>query len=80
MSRFATIEAGKKVHDTILLTGFWSSIEDCLRVSQPLIVLLRIVDGDKRPAMPEVSFCMEHWNMHRKRLRKFPYYGKGKHA
>jgi hypothetical protein len=56
----ARTEAGKKVHDTILSTKFWNSVEDCLRASQPLIVLLRIVDGDERPAMPEVQFCMEY--------------------
>jgi len=59
-SRLAKTEAGKKVHDTILSTEFWNSVEDCLRASQPLIVLLRIVDGDERPAMPEVQFCMEY--------------------
>ena len=59
-SRLAKTEAGKKVHDTILSTEFWNSVEDCLRASHPLIVLLRIVDGDERPAMPEVQFCMEY--------------------
>jgi hypothetical protein len=59
-SKLATTEAGKKVHDTILSTKLWNSTEDCLRASQPLIVLLRIVDGDERPAIPEVSFCMEY--------------------
>jgi hypothetical protein len=59
-SKLAKIEAGKKVHDTILSTEFWNSVEDCLRASQPLIVLLRIVDGDERSAMPEVQFCMEY--------------------
>jgi hypothetical protein len=48
------------VHDTILSTKFWNSVEDCLRASQPLIVLLRIVDGDERPAMLEVQFCMKY--------------------
>ncbi|XP_066347610.1 uncharacterized protein [Miscanthus floridulus] len=59
-SKLARTEARKKVHDTILSTEFWNSVEDCLRASQPLIVLLRIVDGDERPAMLEVQFCMEY--------------------
>ncbi|XP_066324564.1 uncharacterized protein [Miscanthus floridulus] len=53
-SKLARTEAGKKVHDTILSTEFWNSVEDCLRASQPLIILLRIVDGDERPAMSEI--------------------------
>ena len=57
-SKLATTEAGKKVHDTILSTKFWNSVEDCLRASQPLIVLLRIVDEDER-RMPEVFLYPE---------------------
>ena len=53
-SRLAKIEAGKKVHDTILSTEFWNSVKDCnARGSM-------IVDGDERPAMLEVQFCMEY--------------------
>jgi hypothetical protein len=39
------------------LRFFCSSIEDCLRASAPLIVL-RAVDADERPVMPEVSALM----------------------
>ena len=73
-SKLARTEAGKKVHDTILSTEFWNSVEDCLRASQPLIVLLRIVDGDERPAMPEVQFCMEYAK--KKIKENFPIRGK----
>jgi hypothetical protein len=37
---------------------FWSSIEDCLRASTPLLIVLRTVDADERPAMPEVLALM----------------------
>ena len=73
-SKLARTEAGKKVHDTILSTEFWNSVEDCLRASQSLIVLLRIVDGDERPAMPEVQFCMEYAK--KKIKENFPTRGK----
>ncbi|XP_066365342.1 uncharacterized protein [Miscanthus floridulus] len=73
-SKLARTEAGKKVHDTILSTEFWNSIEDCLRASQPLIVLLRIVDGDERPAALEVQFCMEYAK--KKIKENFPIRGK----
>jgi hypothetical protein len=41
-----------------LSTNFWNSVQDCIRASQPLIVL-RIVDGDEKPAMPEVTAAMD---------------------
>ncbi|XP_043694537.1 uncharacterized protein LOC122645279 [Telopea speciosissima] len=38
---------------------FWNTVEDFIRASKPLIVVLRIVDGDERAAMPEVYVAME---------------------
>ncbi|KAJ1283970.1 hypothetical protein BS78_03G168500 [Paspalum vaginatum] len=46
-SKVAKTEAGKK-----------NSVEDCLRASLPLLVVLRLVDGDEKPAMPEVAAAM----------------------
>ena len=46
------------VHDMVLSTGFWNTILDCLRASAPLLTVLRVVDGDVKPAMPEVSTLM----------------------
>ncbi|RLN12895.1 hypothetical protein C2845_PM09G14480 [Panicum miliaceum] len=54
--KLAKTEAGKKVYDILLSWEFWNSVEDCLRASPPLIIVLRVmVDGDERPAMPEVD-------------------------
>ncbi|XP_066364940.1 uncharacterized protein [Miscanthus floridulus] len=39
---------------------FWNSVKDCLRASAPLLIVLRVVDGDERPAMPEVAALMNH--------------------
>jgi hypothetical protein len=57
-NKLAKTEAGKNVCDIILSTGFLSSIEDCLRASTPLLIMLRAVDADERPAMPKVLALM----------------------
>jgi hypothetical protein len=40
--------------------AFWQAVEDCMRTSQPLLILLRIVDGDERPAMAGMRAAMDH--------------------
>ncbi|XP_062191215.1 uncharacterized protein LOC133895012 [Phragmites australis] len=67
--KLAKTEAGKKVYDIVLFREFWNSVEDCLRASLPLIIVLRVVDGDERPAMPEagkkvydIVLSREFWN------------------
>jgi len=35
-------------------------VEDCLRASAPLLIVLRVVDGDEKPAMREVQALMNH--------------------
>ncbi|CAD6250732.1 unnamed protein product [Miscanthus lutarioriparius] len=37
-----------------------TAVEDCLRASAPLLIALRAVDGDEKPAMPEVTALMNH--------------------
>jgi hypothetical protein len=59
-NKLAKTQAGKDVHDIVLSMEFWNSIVDCLRVSAPLLIVLRVVDGDERPAMPEVTTLMNH--------------------
>jgi hypothetical protein len=44
----------------VLSTEFWIKVEDCLRASGPLLIVLRVVDGDEKPAMPEVATLMNH--------------------
>ncbi|CAD6271396.1 unnamed protein product [Miscanthus lutarioriparius] len=51
---------GQEVHNIVLSMEFWNSVEDCLRASAPLLIVLRVVDGDERPAMPEVAALMNH--------------------
>lgn len=58
-SKLSSTEAGKKVTEILLSTNFWNSVQDCIRASQPLLIVLRIVDGDEKPAMPEVTAAMD---------------------
>ncbi|XP_022685241.1 uncharacterized protein LOC111258326 [Setaria italica] len=48
------------VHAIVLSTEFWNSVEDCLRVSAPLLIVLRVVDGDEKLIMLEVVALMNH--------------------
>jgi hypothetical protein len=57
-SKLSSTEAGKKVTEILLSTNFWNSDQDCICASQPLLIVLRIVDGDEKPAMPEVVAAM----------------------
>ena len=58
-NKLAKTKAGLDVHDIVLSTQFWNSVEDCLRASAPLLIVLRVVDGDEKPAMPEVQALMD---------------------
>jgi hypothetical protein len=57
-NKLAKTQAGKNVCDIVLAKVFWSSIEDCLRASAPLLIVLRAADGDEKPAMAEVAALM----------------------
>lgn len=58
-SKLSSTEIGKNVCETVLANRFWNAVENCIRASQPLIVVLRIVDGDEKPTMPEVTAAMD---------------------
>jgi len=49
----------KQVEDIVLSLPFWNRVECCLRASQPLLVALRIADGDETPTAPEIMAAME---------------------
>ena len=51
---------GKQVEDIVLSMPFWNRVECCLRASQPLLVALRIADGDETLAAPEIMAAMDH--------------------
>ena len=59
-NKLAKTAAGAEVHATVLSVEFWNKVEDCLRASAPLLIVHRVVDGDEKPAMPEVAALMKH--------------------
>ncbi|KAL5711127.1 hypothetical protein ACHQM5_021618 [Ranunculus cassubicifolius] len=42
---------GKSAYATILSLSFWNNVNLCLKVFAPLVRVLRLVDGDRKPAM-----------------------------
>jgi hypothetical protein len=50
-NKLAKTKVGEDVHDIVLSTQFCNSVEDCLRASTPLFIVLRVVDGDERPTL-----------------------------
>jgi hypothetical protein len=57
-NKLAKTQAGLNVAEIVLSTEWWHSIEDCLRASAPLLQVLRVADGDEKPAMPEITTLM----------------------
>jgi hypothetical protein len=58
-SKFSTSQEGIQAENIILSTEFWNSVEFCLRASQPILIALRIADGDETPAAPEIMAAMD---------------------
>ncbi|WVZ78409.1 hypothetical protein U9M48_026122, partial [Paspalum notatum var. saurae] len=50
---------GQLAENTVLSMAFWTRVENCIRASQPLLVALRIADGDETPAAPEIMAAMD---------------------
>ncbi|KAK8450946.1 hypothetical protein SEVIR_6G125706v4 [Setaria viridis] len=59
-NKLAKTKAGLDVHAIVFSTEFWNKVEYCLKASGPLLIVLRVVDGDEKPAMPEVKALMNH--------------------
>jgi hypothetical protein len=57
-NKLAKTTAGLNVQDIVLSAKWWHATEDCIRVTGPLLRVLRIEDGDELPAMPEISALM----------------------
>ena len=55
----ASSSEGKQVVNIVLSMPFWNTMENCLRASQPLLIALRIADGDETPAAPEIMAAMD---------------------
>jgi hypothetical protein len=58
-SRFSTTTEGQQAENIVLSTPFWNKVENFLKATQPLLVSLRIADGDETPAAPEILAAMD---------------------
>ncbi|KAG6388825.1 hypothetical protein SASPL_150261 [Salvia splendens] len=58
-NKLAASEEGRTAEKIILSIQFWNTLEICLKASQPLLIALRIADGDETPAAPEIKAAMD---------------------
>ena len=59
-SNYASRSEGKQVMEIVLADNkFWLSIQYCLKCVTPLVKVLRLVDGDAKPAMPYIYEAMD---------------------
>lgn len=58
-SNWAKEPTGKRVAQTVLMSSFWNAIVYSLKVSGPLVRVLRLVDGEKKPAMGYIYKAMD---------------------
>ncbi|XP_027907629.1 uncharacterized protein LOC114166942 [Vigna unguiculata] len=59
-SKHASKTEGKQVVSIVLSdVRFWKSIQYCLKCVTPLVKILRLVDGDSKPAMPYIYEAMD---------------------
>lgn len=58
-SKWAKETGGKQVQKIILMISFWRSVLYILKIFGPLVRVLRLVDGEKRPAMGYIYEAMD---------------------
>ncbi|KAA0062060.1 hypothetical protein E6C27_scaffold89G004020 [Cucumis melo var. makuwa] len=58
-SKWSKEQQGRRVVQTILLASFWTTIVFTLKVSGPLVRVLRLVDGEKKPPMGYIYEAMD---------------------
>lgn len=58
-STWANEAMGKRVAATVLNIQFWRNVKFSLKVAAPIVRVLRIVDGEKKPSMGYVYEAME---------------------
>ncbi|XP_014493054.1 uncharacterized protein LOC106755418 [Vigna radiata var. radiata] len=65
-SKFGTSQEGRKLQYVVLDSRFWKNISTCLKVVVPLMVALRLVDSDVKPAM---GFIYEEIDCAKEKIR-----------
>ena len=58
-NKLAKTETGKHVYEVVMSMTFGYVVEDCIRASHPVLIVLRLVDGDEQPAMPQLTAAMD---------------------
>ncbi|KAK8941281.1 hypothetical protein KSP39_PZI010745 [Platanthera zijinensis] len=58
-SKWAKETGGKQVQSIIYMVSFWSTIVYILKIFGPLVRVLRLVDGEKRPAIGYIYEAMD---------------------
>ncbi|KAE8687321.1 3-hydroxyisobutyryl-CoA hydrolase 1-like [Hibiscus syriacus] len=58
-SKYSKEHGGKRVTSIVLMPTFWSTIVYILKMTGPLVKVLRLIDGEKRPAMGYVYEAMD---------------------
>ena len=58
-SKRANEQKGKNVANIIFMSSFWNIVVFCLKVSGPLVRVLRLVDGEKRPHTGYIYVAMK---------------------
>ncbi|XP_020090213.1 uncharacterized protein LOC109711517 isoform X2 [Ananas comosus] len=58
-SKWAKEQAGKGAASIVMMPTFWTSVIFILKIFGPLVRVLRLVDGEKRPAMGYIYEAMD---------------------
>jgi hypothetical protein len=58
-NKLPTTTEGHLIERILLNVQFWTKVENFLRATQPLLIALRIADGDETPAAPEITAAMD---------------------
>ncbi|XP_051149834.1 uncharacterized protein LOC127264394 [Andrographis paniculata] len=69
-SKSTNTNAGRLVANTVLFSPFWTGVEYCIKASHPLLIVLRIVDWDEKPAMSELAVAMNEAKRKSKKILK----------
>ena len=58
-SKWAKEPQGKRMAQTLLMPSFWNTVVFALKVSGPLVKVLRLVDTEKKPPMGYIYKAMD---------------------
>ncbi|KAI3822342.1 hypothetical protein L1987_09931 [Smallanthus sonchifolius] len=58
-SKFSKETGGKQTENTILLPSFWNNVNIAVKVGCPLLGVLRLVDGERKPPMGYIYEAMD---------------------